>query len=124
MADPSIASAPAVQQLLEQLNLHLNEPEPVIICRICQFALNGSIKSSVDHVVDEHNHHKALVKDLSQLLRPYTRATWPNRLSPQSGFLAADPLARIRLLRARFNARLTKILRDCTPVAHIEMLLL
>jgi hypothetical protein len=72
MADPSIASAQAVRQLLEQLNLHLNEPEPVIICRICQFVLNGSIKSIVDHVVDKHNHHKAQVKDLSQLLRPYT----------------------------------------------------
>jgi hypothetical protein len=60
-----------VRELLEQLNLHTNEAEPVIICRICQFTLSGSIKSLVDHV-DKHKHPRDLAKDLGQLLRPYT----------------------------------------------------
>lgn len=64
--------AQALQQLIEQLNLHLNELEPVIICRICQFALSGSIKSIVDHIVDKHKCPRYLRKDLGQLLKPYT----------------------------------------------------
>jgi hypothetical protein len=72
MADRFIAPAQAVEQLIEQLNLHLNEPEPVIICRICQFALSGSMKSIVDHIVDKHKRPRDLTKDLGQLLGPYT----------------------------------------------------
>jgi hypothetical protein len=72
MADRSITPAQALQQLIEQLNLHLNEPEPVMICRICQFALSGSIKSIVDHTVDMHKCPRYLTKDLGQLLKPYT----------------------------------------------------
>ncbi|PVH91702.1 hypothetical protein DM02DRAFT_663702 [Periconia macrospinosa] len=54
MADQSIFPAPSVRDLLEQLNLHVNEPEPTIICRTCQFALNGK-NSLVDHVVAKHD---------------------------------------------------------------------
>jgi hypothetical protein len=72
MADRFIAPAQAVEQLIEQLNLHLNELEPVIICRICQFALSGSIKSIVDHIVDKHKRPRDLTKDLGQLLGLYT----------------------------------------------------
>jgi hypothetical protein len=72
MADQSIYPAQTVRERLKQLDLHLNEPEPVIICRTCQFALSGSVKSVVDHVVDKHKYSKDLAKDLGQLLRPYT----------------------------------------------------
>jgi hypothetical protein len=50
----------------------MNEPEPVIICRICQFALSGSMKSLMDHAVDKHKHPRDLAKGLRQLLKPYT----------------------------------------------------
>ena len=53
MADQAIAPAQTIRELLEQLNLHMNEPEPVILCRTCQFALSGSIKSIVDLVYDD-----------------------------------------------------------------------
>jgi hypothetical protein len=72
MADQSISPAQTVRERLKQFNLHLNEPEPVIICCTCQFALSGSAKCIVDHVVDKHKYSKDLAKDLGQLLRPYT----------------------------------------------------
>ena len=70
MANQSITPARTVQELLKQFNLHMNELEPVIICRTCHFALSGSVKSIVDHV--EHKYPRDLAKSLSQLLRPYT----------------------------------------------------
>jgi hypothetical protein len=72
MASQSFAPAQPVTELLEQLNLYFNEPEPVIICRICQFALSGSIKPLVDHVVDKHQYFKDSARELSRLLRPFT----------------------------------------------------
>jgi hypothetical protein len=72
MAEQSIALAQTVRDHLKQFNLLLNEPEPVIICRTCQFALSGSVKCIVDHVVDKHKYSRDLAKDLAQLLRPYT----------------------------------------------------
>jgi hypothetical protein len=72
MAEQSIALAQTVRDNTKQFNLHLNEPEPVIICRTCQFALSGSVKCIVDHVVDKHKYSRDLAKDLAQLLRPYT----------------------------------------------------
>jgi hypothetical protein len=54
MANLSIAPAQPARELLEQLNLYFNKPEPVIICCICQFALSGSNKALVDYVVDKH----------------------------------------------------------------------
>jgi hypothetical protein len=44
---------------------NFNEPEPVIICCICQFALSGSIKLLVDYVVDKHQYSKNLARELS-----------------------------------------------------------
>ncbi|KAF2008559.1 hypothetical protein BU24DRAFT_319607, partial [Aaosphaeria arxii CBS 175.79] len=60
------------RDLLEQLNLHVNEPEPVIICRACQFGLHGTVKSITDHVVEKHNHSPHVTKQLRELLKPYT----------------------------------------------------
>ncbi|KAJ6191987.1 hypothetical protein J3E72DRAFT_443135 [Bipolaris maydis] len=71
MADHSTFPAPSVRDLLERLNLHVNEPEPTIICRTCQFALNG-INSLADHVVEKHKLPKSLAKEASRQLRPYT----------------------------------------------------
>ncbi|KAJ5052595.1 hypothetical protein J3E74DRAFT_469583 [Bipolaris maydis] len=71
MADHATFPAPSVRDLLERLNLHVNEPEPTIICRTCQFALNG-INSLADHVVEKHKLPKALAKEASRQLRPYT----------------------------------------------------
>jgi hypothetical protein len=76
MADQSIAPAQTVQEILEQLNLHKNELGSVIICRTCQFALSGSVKSIVDYVVDKHKYSrdlaKDIAKDLGQTPRLYT----------------------------------------------------
>lgn len=72
MASQSFAPAQPVTELLEQLNLYFNEPEPVIICRICQSALSGSINPLVDHVVDKHQYSKDSARELSRLLRPCT----------------------------------------------------
>jgi hypothetical protein len=72
MADQAIAPAQTIQELLKQLNLHINEPEPVILCRTCQFALSSLIKSIVDYVVEKHRYLRDLAKDLGQLLRLYT----------------------------------------------------
>ena len=71
MADHSTFPALSVRDLLERLNLHVNEPEPTIICRTCQFALNG-INSLADHVVEKHKLPKSLAKEASRQLRPYT----------------------------------------------------
>jgi hypothetical protein len=65
MASQSFAPVQPVLELLEQLNLYFNEPEPVIICCICQFVLSGSIKPLVDHVVDKHQYSKDLARELS-----------------------------------------------------------
>jgi hypothetical protein len=54
MASQSFAPVQSVLELLEQLNLYFNEPEPVIICCICQFALSSSINLLIDYVVDKH----------------------------------------------------------------------
>jgi hypothetical protein len=72
MADGSNGPAKPVRVLMERLNLHLNEPEPVIVCYICPFALSGSMKCLVDHVVDEHGYFRDFAKELGQLLQPYT----------------------------------------------------
>jgi hypothetical protein len=61
-----------LRDLLEQLNLHVNEPEPAIICRACQFGLHGTVKSITDHVVEKHNHSPHVTKQLRELLKPYT----------------------------------------------------
>jgi hypothetical protein len=71
MADQNIAPAQAARDLLEQLNLHINQLEPVIICRVCSFTFSGSLKSFMDHVMDKHKHPRELAKDLGQLLRLY-----------------------------------------------------
>ncbi|KAH8690376.1 hypothetical protein GQ44DRAFT_744804 [Phaeosphaeriaceae sp. PMI808] len=57
--------------LLEHLNLHVNEPEPTIICRTCQFSLNG-INSLVGHAVEKHKLPRHLAKEASRRLGPYT----------------------------------------------------
>jgi hypothetical protein len=66
MAERSVAAAKTVREHLEQFNLHLNDPERVIICRACQFALSGSVKCIVDHVVDKHKYPRDLAKDLAE----------------------------------------------------------
>jgi hypothetical protein len=72
MASQSFTPAQSVTELLEQLNLYFNKLEPVIICYICQFALSGSIKPLVDHVVDRHQDSKDSARELSRLLRLFT----------------------------------------------------
>jgi hypothetical protein len=72
MADQSIAPAQTVQEPLKQLNLHMNEPEPIIFCRTFQFALSGPVKSIMEHVVNKHKYSRDPAKDLGQLLRLYT----------------------------------------------------
>ncbi|PVH93801.1 hypothetical protein DM02DRAFT_540752, partial [Periconia macrospinosa] len=56
---------------LKQLSLHVNKPEPTIICRTCQFALNR-INSLVDYIVEKHKLLRRLAKKASQRLEPYT----------------------------------------------------
>ncbi|KAH8686644.1 hypothetical protein GQ44DRAFT_631729, partial [Phaeosphaeriaceae sp. PMI808] len=71
MADRSILPTLSLRDLLEHLNLHVNEPEPTIICRTCQFSLNG-INSLVGHAVEKHKLPRHLAKEASRRLGPYT----------------------------------------------------
>ncbi|KAH7340032.1 hypothetical protein BKA66DRAFT_434914, partial [Pyrenochaeta sp. MPI-SDFR-AT-0127] len=54
------------------LSLYLNDPEPAIICRLCKFALNGTIRSIVKHLAEKHDSSTTTRKELEDLLRPYT----------------------------------------------------
>jgi hypothetical protein len=50
MAERSLAPAKTVREHLEQSDLHVKGPEPIIKCRTCH-----SVKCTVDHFVDKHN---------------------------------------------------------------------
>ena len=65
IADQPVCSAPSVRDLPEQLSLHVNEPEPIIIRRTWQFALNRIIFLT-DYVVEEYKLPKNLAKEASR----------------------------------------------------------
>jgi len=71
MADRSEAGHQHLRVHLNQLGLHVNEPEPVIICRLCTFALRGSAESIVNYLTEKHNVSKQSANETRQLLRPY-----------------------------------------------------
>ena len=61
-----------VREHLARHGLFVNEPEPVIICRTCRFALGDSPTAVANHLAEKHNVPKSTTKELRRLLRPYT----------------------------------------------------
>ncbi|PVH90552.1 hypothetical protein DM02DRAFT_547576, partial [Periconia macrospinosa] len=57
---------------LNQLRFYVNDPEPVIICRSCTFALGGSVEFIVNHFTEKHNVFKQSANETRQLLGPCT----------------------------------------------------
>jgi hypothetical protein len=70
MADRSIASTQAIRKLLKQLNLHMNEPGPVIICRICHFTLSGSITKDLAKGKGQFSQPSTILRPKELHLRP------------------------------------------------------
>lgn len=61
-----------VREPLARHELFMNEPEPVIICRACGFALGDPPTAVVNHLAEKHIAPKSTTKELTRLLRPYT----------------------------------------------------
>jgi hypothetical protein len=61
-----------VRAHLARHGLFMNEPEPVIICRTCRFALGDSPIAVANHLAEKHGAPKSTTKELRHLLRPYT----------------------------------------------------
>jgi len=59
-------------QHFDTLGLHINEPEPALICRnpSCKFVLRPSIHSIVGHLTKKHNVKKSNIGQLAALLHP------------------------------------------------------
>jgi hypothetical protein len=62
----------SVRAHLVSHRLFMNEPEPVIICRTCRFALSDSPVAVANHLAEKHGALKLDTKELRRLLRPYT----------------------------------------------------
>lgn len=61
-----------IRDHLARHGLFMNEPEPVIICRSCKFALGDSLAAVANHLAEKHSVLKSTTKELRRLLRPYT----------------------------------------------------
>jgi hypothetical protein len=62
----------SVRAYLVSYGLFMNEPEPVIICCTCRFALGDSPVAVANYLAEKHGALKLDTKELRRLLRPYT----------------------------------------------------
>jgi hypothetical protein len=70
---PKVNNCPEnIREHLTRHGLFMNEPEPVIICRSCQFSLGDSPSAVANHLAEKHNVPKATTKELRRLLHPFT----------------------------------------------------
>ncbi|CAI0645059.1 unnamed protein product, partial [Colletotrichum noveboracense] len=70
------------RQRLEVLGLHLNDPEPVLICRPCGYALKPQGERVSRHLAEKHNVPKPERRGLNALVRSIGLAD-PNDVEPR-----------------------------------------
>lgn len=58
-----------VRTKLEALNLHLNTPEPVIICRVCKYALQPTRRRMLQHLWEIHEIPLESRQDLNSVIK-------------------------------------------------------
>ncbi|KAL0764704.1 hypothetical protein CaCOL14_012794 [Colletotrichum acutatum] len=73
---------------LEALQLHLNEPEPVLICRPCGYALKPFGERVSRHLAEKHNICKSQRRGLSALVKTLDLGD-PNDVAPRPDGLPA-----------------------------------
>ncbi|KAK0370042.1 hypothetical protein CLIM01_12595 [Colletotrichum limetticola] len=73
---------------LEALQLHLNEPEPVLICRPCGYALKPFGERVSRHLAEKHNICKSQRRGLSDLVKTLDLGD-PNDVAPRPDGLPA-----------------------------------